>query len=173
MADAVPSARLNALIETYGALVLSRCRAFCRNGPTAEDLAQDVFARLCELSNRRDTPITGALVEGVMRKVQMEWLRRKRRLPRLIDMADEAADRQQPADADDPNEPDDRHLMIRSLVQKLTGTEQQVILGRHYLGMTMSELTDFLGMPRSTVTDCYQRAIVRLREMAESRGLWQ
>ncbi len=159
-------------VGRFGPLVLHKCRAFTRNRHLAEDLAQEVFARICEVAgkpcrDRADIPKT--LVEGIMQNVFLEYLRRKKRsLPTVhseVDCMDQATT---PADQ---VATEDQWTAIRSLVDELMLPERQVILGRHFLGMSIADLTRFLRTPRSTVLDTYNRGMSRLRSLAKDHGL--
>ncbi len=161
---------LRETVERYGPAVLKRCRAFVGNPELAEDLAQEVFSRLCDVAlrpqrSRDDLP--WKLVEGIMRNVFCEHLRKKRKAEVLRSEV-MVIDPDQPADV---VELDEKRERIRELVHKLVPPEREIILARHFLGMDMAELVRFFGKPRSTLVDAYARGILRLREIAKDHGI--
>jgi RNA polymerase sigma factor (sigma-70 family) len=165
--------RLTELAQRYGSQVLARCEALTGNHSTAQDLAQEVFTQLCEVAahparQREDLPWN--LVAQIMKGVFSEYLRLKpRSARRLVEpdlQVDHRADR-----AGYRMEQAEQWHAVRLLIEQLDPCQQQVVMGRHLLGMSLMELARTLGSPRTTVRDCYYRAMIRLREMAVDAGI--
>ncbi len=162
--------RLKEAVERYGAAVLQRCRGFTRDPHLAEDMSQEVFARLCAVigdTKRVREDVSWSLVEGILRNVILEHLRRKRKMGPLLEIEPDTS----VCGAQGGGESRDGRGKLQALVEQLHPREQQTVLGHHLLGMTMAELTRFMELPRSTVVDCYKKGIMRLRRMAKDRGL--
>lgn len=164
--------RLREAVARYGSAVMARCRALVDDPHAAEDLAQEVFARLCELvssprRSREDVP--WGLIEAILRNVLCEHMRRKAKIEQNLWLT------LKPEAAPDPPWYDDgaarQWESLHELIQLLRPAHQRVLLARHLLGMRLNEIADWLELPHSTVTDQYNQAIYRLRILAKRRGL--
>lgn len=163
--------RLKETLREYGPAVFKHCRAFTGDVHEAEDLMQEVFARLSDvvLSGKRDRDvIPWKLVQGVMRNVFYEHLRQKKRHREVLATRAATADEETAGDQADLAE---QRQIVRQLLSKLGVVEQEAILGRHFLGLTLAELTRMLGLPRSTVVDHYNRGMIKLQELAREHGV--
>lgn len=159
---------LNA-IELYYPKVRARFGWLLRDSALADDLSQEVFARLIDSVNE------GCAIQklwpyllGIQRNVWLEHLRAKTReqMPLANDILD--ADRPGPAEV---VETQDLHAQLRRLLEQMDAEEQAVIVGRHSFGMTGQQLSEWLSVPRRTLIDRYNRAMERLRRLALQHGV--
>jgi RNA polymerase sigma factor (sigma-70 family) len=163
--------RLREAIEAHYAKVRSRFAFLVNDAATAEDLAQEVFARFWEICLVQGEPRdVRAFIRGVERLVFLEFLRGKGRRSTMADI-----DVQSPPDPmDTPSEraeQADTLGTLRALLGSLEPEEQWLIKGRHFFEMTGQELSDSSGIPRRTLVDRYNRAMEKLRVLAIQRGL--
>ena len=166
LADALREA-----VRSYYSRVRSRYVHLIGDTHTADDLSQEVFARLCQFMLRQGScKPSWRLVEGIMKNVFREHCRHKRRDARSLEPDCEIADARTPTPPETAGKGDTLET-VQELVQRLGVEEQQVIVGRHYWGMNGTELAKFLGIPRTTLTERYNHAMDTLREWLTDRGV--
>lgn len=130
----------------------------------AEDLTQEVFARLCAFLERQpEVNNAWGLLRGFMRNVWLEHLRRRRRSGVGEPDSERTPDPGLVGPADTAEKREDLDRLQRALAA-LTEEERAVILGKYYLDMTGEQLTEWLGVPRRTLLDRLHRAVGKLRK---------
>ena len=149
-----------AFVRRYARLVLAAVRPFAREDGEADDLVQDVFARLCKdgfrLLKSYDPARAGlgTWLTIVARSTARDAARRRRLAQVPIEDAPEAAL------AVDPVEPIER---LR-LPQDLLSPRQRDVLGLMYdREMDVAEVAAALGIDAQTVRSTHHKAMVKLR----------
>jgi RNA polymerase sigma-70 factor (ECF subfamily) len=170
--DGVPDALLRgekgaweAFVRRYARLVAAAVRAIAREPGEVEDLAQEVFLRLCKdefrLLRSYDQRRAGlsTWITIVARSTARDALRRRRPVAVPIDAVPEARL------AVDPVEP----VYRIKLPQALLSPRQREILAMLYdREMEVAEIAAALGIDRQTVRSAHHKAMLKLR--AHFRG---
>ncbi len=124
-----------------------------------EDAIQDAFGEAL-----RHSPSEPANVEGWLFTIALNRLRSHQRRARIlrrlgliaaprefeIDQALQRAD-------------------IRRVLDALTRRERELLIAKHYVGMTQDEIASYMHLPRGTVSAAISRAAARFRELEGQR----
>lgn len=120
-----------------------------------EDAIQDAFGEAL-----RRSPSQLANVEGWLFTIALNRLRSHRRRVRILRRLGLMAA---------PRESEiDRALQradIRRVLDALTRRERELLIAKHYVGMTQDEIASFMHLPRGTVSAAISRAAARFREL--------
>jgi RNA polymerase sigma factor (sigma-70 family) len=163
--------RLREAIEAHYARVRSRMAFLEDDAATAADLTQEVFARFWEICLAQGEPRNvRAFLAGIERNVLLEHIGRRGRRPRMVRL--EAEPTPDPSDLPcERAQRADTSRVLRELLSRLDPQQQWLIAGRHFLEMTLQELSDSSGLPRHTVVYHYNRGMERLRLLAIQNGI--
>jgi len=137
------------------------------------DLAQDatqmaLVAMWRELPRLRDPDRFEAWTyQLVVRHSLMELRSRRRRLTVTRDLATSSGYRGEPAQADDSRAVADRDELERAF-RRLTEEQRAVVVLRHYVGMTVAESAEALGVPVGTAASRLHYATRALRAALEA-----
>ena len=147
-------------VRTHARLILAAVRPLATSESEAEDLAQDVFVRLCKDAFRllkTYDPGRAALstwLTIVARSTARDGLRRKRAPQVTLEDAPEAAI------AVDPVEP----AQPLPILEGLLSPRQKEVLGMLYdKDMDVAEVAQALGVDPQTVRSMHHKALVKLR----------
>ena len=122
----------------------------------AEDVTQQVFAKLLRILPKyeeRHSPFL-AWVLTVARNVALDHMRQRRAVP-----CEEIGDREDAAHASDPCE----SLMLREAIGSLPEDQREVVVLRHVVGMSPSEIASRLGRTEPSVHGLHHRGRGALR----------
>jgi RNA polymerase sigma factor (sigma-70 family) len=149
-----------AFVRRYGALVAAAVRGVAREATEIEDLAQEVFLRLCKddfrLLRSYDPARAGlsTWITIVARSTARDAMRRYRPVLTPIDAVPEGRL------AVDPVEPAQK----LKLPEALLSPRQREILGMLYdREMEVAEIAEALGIDPQTVRSAHHKAMVKLR----------
>ncbi len=130
-----------------------------RNEHDAEDVTQNVFAKLMTSITKyeqRQVPFS-AWILRVARNAALDHLRQQRSIPVAeVRSADEADERPDVGDA------------VREALGALPPTQRQVVLLRHLVGLSPSEIAERTGRTEASVHGMHHRGRARLREALTS-----
>ncbi len=146
---------LDGLIEAVGSEMFHYARVISGSPSGAEDAVQDLFVALLE--QRHGLPKIRS-----PRAWLFTVLRNIARRSREVVAADLARDISEGVEAD----PAER-LMLRETLETLAPQHQEIVLLHVWEGLTFSEISEVLKIPRGTALSCYHRSMVRLRERLE------
>jgi RNA polymerase sigma-70 factor (sigma-E family) len=137
--------------------------------PTAEDVVQDVFARLCARDLLPDPDHCLAYVRAAVLNACRSELRRRQALARRIGDAREL-DRSDPA----PGSAEDEAILAEDRRQVLTALaslpvrRREVLVLRYWLGLTEAEIASTMAISRGTVKSNAARGLSALaRQVGE------
>jgi RNA polymerase sigma factor (sigma-70 family) len=136
----------------------------------AEDLAQEVFVRLCQqLAKGEVMANPWNYIKAVARNVFLEHLRAKKRQKKFHALDELGA----VTALSGPAETCSQELLeaVPPLLAHLSAAQRFLLVGRFYLGMTVRELAKTTGTSASTVVEHQNRALCRLQELASNRGI--
>jgi RNA polymerase sigma-70 factor, ECF subfamily len=146
------------LVEQYQAKVFSIIYGILRNRNDAEDIAQQVFAKI--YFSIRNFDSRSSLLTWIYRITVNECYDylRKRRVRKLVyesDFSAEEVQRLESSEAADPAEPADRQVAERDLVVKLLATVSEqartLILLKEVEGHSVEELAAITGANENTI----------------------
>ncbi|MBX6369962.1 MAG: sigma-70 family RNA polymerase sigma factor [Rhodospirillales bacterium] len=147
-------------VRAHARLILAAARSLARDEAEAEDLAQDVFVRLCKDDFRllkTYDPARASLstwLTIVARSTARDALRRKR-APQLT-----LEDAPEPALAVDPVEPAEKLAIPEGL---LSPRQKEVLDMLYERDMDVAEIAASLGVDPQTVRSMHHKALVKLR----------
>jgi RNA polymerase sigma-70 factor (ECF subfamily) len=164
---------LDAIVEAYGPRVFGLLYRLTGSRDTAEDLMQETFLRLVrKIGEYEHRGKFEAWIFRIAANLARDQTRRARRRGRFATL-DAAADGNEAGPAGPvPSKQDgpDRHLMrqeasqrLEAGLQRLTEPEREIILLRHYSGLSFREIADMLGVPLGTALARAHRALAHLR----------
>lgn len=168
------------VVRRYVGMVYSTSVRSVGERSRAEDVTQQVFwllsrkagevlARRGEIEEGREVGIAGWLYEAA-RRVASESNRSERR--RVIREHAAAMGRKEEGEMKEASslwqeiEPE-----VDAVLESMSAGDREVILMRYMRGMEVEELAGMLGVERNTVSKRVQRAMERLREGLEARGV--
>jgi len=147
------------IVERYQAKVFSIIYGILRNHNDAEDIAQQVFAKV--YFSIRSFDFRSSLLTWIYKITVNECYDylRKKRVRKLVyesDFSEEDAQRMEASDpAVDPSAPMDQNLAQRDLVLKLLGKvsaeDRNLILLKEVEGHSVEELAEMTGMNENTI----------------------
>ena len=133
-----------------------------RDPVEAEDITHNVFAKLMTaiLQYERESAPFAAWIFRLARNMAIDELRRKRPLPcDQIELPDEA-----------PGDDRDVSLALRAALEELPDCQRKVLLLRHLVGLTASEIAEMLGKTESSVNGLQHRGRRALRASLKELG---
>ena len=163
------------IVERYQAKVFSIIYGILRNHNDAEDIAQQVFAKV--YFSIRSFDFRSSLLTWIYKITVNECYDylRKKRVRKLVyesDFSEEDAQRMEASDpAVDPSAPIDQNLAQRDLVVKLLGKvsaeDRNLILLKEVEGHSVEELAEMTGMNENTIKVKLFRARQKLVKAAQ------
>jgi RNA polymerase sigma-70 factor (ECF subfamily) len=148
---------LRYLYEQYADNVYSYVASIVRNHHEAEDVTQQVFARLLDSLTRyedRGAPFLSWLVR-LARNAAIDHLRARRAVPMAEPIATTAGGDDGPAR--------DRRDSLRSALATLPEDQREIIVLRHLGGLAPAEIAERLGRSESAVNGLHHRGRRALR----------
>ncbi|HZC06429.1 MAG TPA: sigma-70 family RNA polymerase sigma factor [Ktedonobacterales bacterium] len=170
---------LGRLYDRFGQAVYSLCLRIVRDGPTAEELTQEVFVRLWR-SAASFEPDRGRVSTWLLRiahNLALNELRRRQSRPVLAPDTDwedasehlpDTHDESDPAVAADQRE---RAEMVRRVMMQLPAPQRQAIELAFFGGLSQAEVAAALGEPLGTVKSRIRLGMQRLRELLVAAGI--
>jgi RNA polymerase sigma-70 factor (sigma-E family) len=130
----------------------------CGSLPLAEDLAQETLARVCRDWHRvREMAAPGAYAHRVAVNLATSTFRR-----RAAERRAQARQRAEQLRAPEPFEPA-LAVAVRQALQVLRPEQRQVLVLRYFVGCSLTETAEVLGMPLGTVKTHGHRGLAALR----------
>jgi RNA polymerase sigma-70 factor (ECF subfamily) len=159
-----------AFIRRFQARVYGLVITIVRDEGTAEDVAQEAFARAWRHAGsydaRRGRVSTWLL--SIARNLAIDVVRMKRAEPRDPEFV---ASRLQPLSAGgaaDQGSPPDERQLLRNEIGKLPDEQRRALFLAAYLGRTAREISELDGVPLGTVKTRIRTAMLKLHDSLES-----
>jgi RNA polymerase sigma-70 factor (ECF subfamily) len=158
--------------DRYVPLLLSIAARMLGDRREAEDVLQDVFARIWQRSSGYD-PELGSLASwavALTRNKAIDRLRassRRRRLVEEIALSAETVAAEPAASANEQLVGRERAERVRSAMSELSSDQREAIELAFFGGLTQSEIATRLNEPLGTVKARIRRGMLRLREQLE------
>jgi RNA polymerase sigma-70 factor (ECF subfamily) len=163
MAKAGDRDAIRYLYVRYADSVYGYTRSILRESHDAEDVTQQVFAKLIQVIGKyepREVPFT-AWILRVAHNLAIDHIRRQRMIP-----CDEV---RAPAGTD-IFESRERSQALRDAFAELPDDQRQVLVLRHIVGLSPGEIADRLGKTEGSVHGLHHRGRSALREALIARG---
>ena len=144
----------------YAEHIYSYVATIVRDPYEAEDVTQHVFAKLMTTLPKyeeRRTPFAAWMLR-VARNVAVDHLRQLRAIPCEEVRGDDAADRRAEDDCQ-------RNIALRHGLASLPDDQREVVVLRHLVGLSPSEIADRLGKTESSVHGLHNRGRGALRSV--------
>lgn len=136
----------------------------------AEDLLQEVFMKVVNQIKSGKYNEEGKFLPWLMRiahNMAIDQFRRKKRYPEVT-FEDGSPIGNSMLFADKPFEDNhieqEMHSRLRSLIKDLPESQRQVLIMRHYIGMSFQEIADKTGVSINTALGRMRYAIINLRK---------
>ena len=157
----IDPAKMGSWFDAYAGRLVLYARQWLE-AQWAEDVVQDVFIRLMAQSREPENPkswLFAAVRNAAISAFRSESARRNRE--RKVAGASNEWFESHPADLLDA-------AAAQSALTKLAAKEREVIVLRIWGELTLGEIGEIIGMPLSSVHDCYRGGIASLRQILES-----
>ena len=150
--------------ETYGPMVIRRCRTLLRNEEEAMDAVQDVFLNLLKAEKRLKDSYPSSLLYTIATNVCLNRLRaKKREAPGLVTGAEDFF-----SAADGAYDQVDAELLVKSVLENESEETRTISFMYHADGMTLKEIGDAMGLSisgvRKKIESFKRRARLKLEE---------
>ncbi len=159
-------ARLESLYRAERCKLFTYALSILRDEGLSEDVVQDVFQRLCDLTV--DAEDLRSFVYKSVRNRALDLLRRENRKK-----GDPGAERSASIYAiDNPRQEEstlseERARKLENALNSLEDLEREVIVLRIYGGLTFEEVSKILEVPGGTVASRYRRGLAKMRRKLE------
>lgn len=143
--------------------VLRYVQSFVRDHHEAEDITQNVFAKLTKAIKKyeqREVPFA-AWILRVARNAALDQMRSKRAIP---------TEEVRIADSDHSQENADLAKDIRDALNQLPDDQREVLVLRHITGLSPTEIADALGKSESSVHGLHHRGRRTLQDCLTGLG---
>jgi RNA polymerase sigma-70 factor (ECF subfamily) len=170
-----------ALAEKYLKAVVNYIYMYVRNRALAEDLTQDVFLRVLERRNQfHDTGRFAPWLYRIARNLCCDEFRKKRYSMEIslnIKIKQEGDSQEYetlfPDKGPTPRDvaaEDNRNRYLAAALEQLDDLSREIIVLRHFHGLTGREVAEILGIAEGTVSSRSHRALRQLRALLERMG---
>jgi RNA polymerase sigma-70 factor (ECF subfamily) len=136
--------------------VCAYVRSIVRDPHTAEDITQNVFAKLMKAIHkyeRRDVPFAAWIIR-VARNVALDHIRASRQIPLAeVRTSDEGSEQVG----------FERALSLREALARLPADQREVLVLRHVAGLSPGEIADRLGKTEASIHGLHHRGRSALR----------
>lgn len=169
---------LEILINRYKDKVFTYIMITVKNHHLAEDIFQDTFIKVVRSLNMGKYTDNGKFVSWVMRiahNLIIDHYRKEKNLNTLSNDGTEI-DLFNSSKFSDDNIEDliiNEQILseVRVLVEELPDDQRQVVVMRHYLGLSFKEIADQTGVSINTALGRMRYALINLRKIITSKGL--
>jgi RNA polymerase sigma factor (sigma-70 family) len=169
---------LEILISRYKDKVFSYIFMNVKNYHLAEDIFQDTFIKVVRSLNLGKYTDNGKFISWVMRiahNLIIDHYRREKNMNTFSNDGSEIDLFNSPKFSDDNIEDliiNEQILNdVRDLVEELPDDQKQVVIMRHYLGLSFKEIADQTDVSINTALGRMRYALINLRKIITERGL--
>jgi RNA polymerase sigma factor (sigma-70 family) len=171
-------ASLEILIHRYKDKIFSYIFMTVKNYHLAEDIFQDTFIKVVRSLNLGKYTDNGKFISWVMRiahNLIIDHYRREKNLNTFSNDASEIDHFNSPKFSDENIEDfmiNEQILNeVRELVEELPDDQKQVVIMRHYLGLSFKEIADQTDVSINTALGRMRYALINLRKIITEKGL--
>lgn len=169
---------LEILINRYKDKVFTYILITVKNHHLAEDIFQDTFIKVVRSLNLGRYTDNGKFVSWVMRiahNLIIDHYRKEKSLKTYSNDGSEV-DLFNSSKFSDENIEDiliNEQILseVRNLIEELPDDQKQVVMLRHYMGLSFKEIADQTGVSINTALGRMRYALINLRKIIEAKGL--
>ena len=158
------------LLNRHKSRVFTTIYLIVKDRYIAEDLLQEVFMKVVNHINAGTYNEEGKFLPWVLRishNLAIDHFRKKKRYP-VVTFEDGSPLSDSMIYSDEPFETEhikqEMHTRLRSLIKDLPESQRQVLIMRHYIGMSFQEIADKTGVSINTALGRMRYAILNLRK---------
>lgn len=158
------------LLNRHKSRVFTTIYLIVKDRYVAEDLMQEVFMKVVNHITAGTYNEEGKFLPWVLRishNIAIDHFRKKRRYPEVT-FEDGSPISDSLNFSDDSVESEhikqEMHARLRSLIKDLPESQRQVLIMRHYIGMSFQEIADKTGVSINTALGRMRYAIINLRK---------
>lgn len=158
------------LLNRYKSKVFSTIYLIVKDRDIAEDLLQDTFIKAVDTikgGRYNEEGKFGPWIMRVAHNMAIDTFRRNKRYPTLvIDSGSplEDSDSFATQSSEDLHIKAELHSHLRSLIQELPEAQRQVLILRHFAGMSFQEIAEFTGVSINTALGRMRYALINIRK---------
>jgi len=143
----------------------------------AEDLMQDVFMKVVQTIKDGKYNEEGKFLPWVLRishNLSVDYFRKKKRSPEIV--MEDGSPVLNSLQFSDYNEegnrfPKESKRYLRSLIKELPVEQKQVLIMRHFLGMSFQEIADRSGVSINTALGRMRYALINLKKKINNKSI--
>ncbi|MBN1186034.1 MAG: sigma-70 family RNA polymerase sigma factor [Bacteroidales bacterium] len=169
---------LEALISRHKDRVYTYILLIVKNQQLAEDLFQDTFVKVIKSLHKGKYRDDGKFIAWVIRiahNLAIDYFRKEKQLNTVSDedVNGRVFNSKNLADSTIEDDLIDTQISndVRNLVDKLPDDQKQVILLRHYGGLSFKEIADQTNVSINTALGRMRYALINLRKLIEEKNL--
>jgi RNA polymerase sigma factor (sigma-70 family) len=169
---------LEILISRYKNKVFTYILVNVKNHHLAEDIFQDTFIKVVRSLNTGSYTDNGKFISWVMRiahNLIIDHYRREKNMS-MVSRDNSTVDLFNSPKFSDQNIEEmmiNEQILndVRDLIEELPDDQKQVVLMRHYLGLSFKEIADQTGVSINTALGRMRYALINLRKIVEERKI--
>lgn len=162
------------LVNRYKQRIFSTIYFLVKNQEMAEDLFQETFIKIISSLRKNHYSEQGKFLPWALRiahNLVIDHFRKVKLMPMQHDTEEFSMFDIIPANSRNAVEQmiyDEKISMVRSLLDKLPHEQREVVILRHYAGLSFKEISKMLDININTALGRMHYAILKMREMVES-----
>ena len=168
---------LGTLVERHKQKIFTSILLLIKNQALAEDIFQDTFIKVIKTLKSGNYKEEGKFLPWVLRIAQnlvIDHFRKNKRMPMVRD-TDEYSITESLRLTDDNIEDRMVHDQIlsdvRELIEELPPNQKEVVMMRHYAGMSFKDIAESTGVSINTSLGRMRYALINLRKLIEEKNL--
>ncbi len=170
---------LEQLISKHESRVFSYILMVVKDKELADDIFQDTFIKVIKTLRSGSYQEKGKFLQWVMRishNLIIDFYRKEKRIPKLDNNFFDDFDVFDMLERDEPSVEEAMiinqiHEDVRNLVDFLPDEQKEVLIMRHYSGMSFKDIAEQTGVSINTALGRMRYALINLRKLVEEKGL--
>ncbi len=168
---------LKTLIERHESRIFTSIYLLVKNKYLAEDIFQETFIKVIKALRKGHYEESGKFQPWVMRiakNLVLDHFRKQARMPQITDtegneimttlrFADESTE--------DQIIRSEEETMVKALIQNLPEEQREVLILRHYAGLSFKEISELTGQNVNTALGRMRYALINLRKLIEKNNI--
>jgi RNA polymerase sigma factor (sigma-70 family) len=168
---------ISELVNRYKQRIHSTIFFLVRNQELTEDLFQETFIKIITSLRKNHYSEQGKFLPWALRiahNLVIDHFRKEKLMPLQHDSEDYSVFDIMPANNKNASEQmihDEKILFVRSLLEKLPFEQREIVILRHYAGLSFKEISKMLNININTALGRMHYAILKMREMVDKNKI--